>query len=390
MLIGQKIVVLGGGIGGLAAARALALKGAQVEVLERAAAISEVGAGLQISPNGLRVLDAIGLGDEVRAKAMRAQAVVLSDGLTGRDVLRMDLAARRPKQAFLLIHRADLIDVLAKGATEAGVKITLGADITAAQVSSQNAVLTAADGRQFDTRFVVGAGGLHSLLRQEINGHRAPFFTGQVAWRALVPAVGGEAAEARVRMGPKRHMVSYPLRGASLINIVAVEERPTWAEEGWSIPDDPANLRAAFKEFAADAQALLDRVEQVHIWGLHRHPVANQWHKGAAAILGDAAHPTLPFMAQGAVMALEDAWVLADCLGVAGLDEGPALYQARRRHRAAAVIEAANQNAKNYHHANPAVRFIGHTGLRLAGRIMPEQIIKRFDWIYDYDVTQND
>lgn len=390
MLIGQDILIVGGGVAGLAAARAMALKGAKVRVLEQAPEIAEVGAGLQVSPNGVAVMDALGLGEALRSVAMRSQAVVLADGLTGRDVLCMDLAKYRAGQDFLMVHRADLIAVLEEGAREVGVEIVTGAEVTAVHIEPERAAVTLADGRELATRLLVGAGGIHSLLRQKINGTRKPFFTGQVAWRAVVPSAGDAPIEVRVRMGPGRHMVSYPLRGGSVMNIVAVEERETWAEEGWHHEDDPANLRRAFEGFAWDAQALLGKVETVHLWGLFRHPVANQWHKGAAVILGDAAHPTLPFMAQGAVMALEDAWVLADCLSVAGMIEGPALYQARRRHRVEHVIEAANQNARNYHHANPIARFIGFNGLRAIDRLAPEMMLKKFDWIYDFDVTTAD
>jgi 2-polyprenyl-6-methoxyphenol hydroxylase-like FAD-dependent oxidoreductase len=388
MLIGQDITVLGGGIGGFAAAAALAMRGARVTVLEQAPEIDEVGAGLQISPNGVAVLDALGLGETARARAMASRAVVLADGLSGREVARMDLAALRPAKDFLLFHRADLLDILAEAARAAGVTVETGAKVTRVDVGPRSTLLEIEGQGSRDVGFVVGADGLHSHLRTALNGARKPFFTGQVAWRALVPAQGGEPVEARIWMGPGRHLVHYPLRGGTLINIVAVEERAGWADEGWHHRDDPGNLARAFAGFAAPVRALLDRVETVHIWGLHRHPVANQWHKGSAVILGDAAHPTLPFMAQGAVMALEDAWVLADSLAVSGLEEGPSLYQARRRHRVVNVIEAANDNARNYHYANPMVRRLGHTALRLLNRARPEALLARYDWIYDHDVTQ--
>ncbi|MBL6429591.1 MAG: FAD-dependent monooxygenase [Maritimibacter sp.] len=386
MLIGQDICIVGAGIGGLAAACALAMRGARVTVLEQADAVREVGAGIQVSPNGLSVLDALGVGDEVRARCPRSKAVHLLDGLTGRSVIRMDLERLRPDQDFRLVHRADLIDILLTRATGLGVVVETGKAVTAATIGHDDVTLTV-NGVDRDLPFVIGADGLHSVLRPVLTGKREPFFTGQVAWRALVPATGDEPMEARVFMGPGRHMVTYPLRDGSLINIVAVEERDGWADEGWHHPDDPDNLRRAFAMFADVPGALLARAETVNIWGLFRHPVANQWHKGPAVILGDAAHPTLPFMAQGAVMALEDAWVLADSLAVAGLDEGPALYQARRRHRAENVIEAANGNARNYHYANPVLRFLGHNALRFAGNLSPDSVLKRYDWIYDYDVT---
>lgn len=386
MLIGQDICIVGAGIGGLAAACALAMRGARVTVLEQAEAVRAVGAGIQISPNGLAVLDALGVGDDLRARCPRSQAVHLLDGLSGRSVIRMDLERLRPTQDFRLVHRADLIDILLTRAVELGVRLETGQHVTAASIGAVDATLTI-NGAARDVPFVIGADGLHSVLRPVLTGKREPFFTGQVAWRATVPALGGEPVEARVFMGPGRHLVTYPLRDGSLINIVAVEERTAWAEEGWHHQDDPDNLRCAFAMFSAEPRALLARAETANIWGLFRHPVAGQWHKGPAVLLGDAAHPTLPFMAQGAVMALEDAWVLADSLSVAGMDEGPALYQARRRHRVENVIEAANGNARNYHYANPVLRFLGHNALRVANSLSPDTVLKRYDWIYDYDVT---
>jgi salicylate hydroxylase len=295
----------------------------------------------------------------------------------------------KPDQTFLLFHRADLIDILLTRARELGVRVETGTRVTRVDIGHHSTLVEIEGQGARELGFAVGADGLHSLMRAELNGRREPFFTGQAAWRALVPSTGGEPVEARVFMGPRRHLVTYPLRGGAFVNIVAVEEREAWTAEGWFQRDDPANLRRAFARFAPDVQALLGRVEKVHVWGLHRHAVADQWHRGHAVILGDAAHPTLPFMAQGAVMALEDAWVLADSLAAQGLDTGPALYQARRRSRAARVIEAANRNARNYHYANPLARLIGYSGLRLVSALAPGLALGRFDWIYDHDVTRS-
>lgn len=388
MLIGQEITVIGAGIGGLAASIALAMRGARVTVLEQADGVSEVGAGIQVSPNGLIVLDALGVGRRMRHACLRSRAVSLFDGLTGRPVIRLDLATHRPDQDFLLVHRADIIAILLERAEEVGVTVETTRRVTGVEIGERVTLdLDGAGSREVG--FAIGADGLHSVMRTALNGRREAFFTGQVAWRAILPALGGEPQEARVFMGPGRHFVTYPLRDGSILNVVAVEERTAWADEGWHHEDDPANLQNAFAQFAAGPRRLLERVEKVNIWGLFRHPVADRWHKGPAVILGDAAHPTLPFMAQGAVMALEDAWVLADSLGVAGLEEGAALYQARRRTRAARVIEAANGNARNYHYANPLLRLTGHTALRVANRLAPQSVLSRYDWIYDYDVTQS-
>ncbi len=378
--------MIGAGIGGLAAALALAQRGARVRVLEQAPEIGEVGAGLQISPNGVVVLDALGLGEGARARAVASRAVRLIDGPSGREVARLDLSARD----FLLFHRADLQALLLEGARAAGVEIETGRKLIGVTLEGARPRLRFKGGaEEEEVGFVVGADGLHSQLRRAINPPEEPFFTGQVAWRALVEDDGSAPCEARVHMGPGRHLVAYPLRAGRLINIVAVEEREAWAAEGWFHRDDPANLRAAFAGFGPEIQALLERVQQVHVWGLHRHSVALEWHRGRAAILGDAAHPTLPFMAQGAVMALEDAWVLADSLAALGLEDGAALYQARRRPRAARVIEAANRNARNYHLRALPTRLAAHTGLRLLSRFAPARLLARYEWIYAYDVTRD-
>ncbi len=386
MLIGMQITVIGAGVAGLAVATALAHRGARVTVLERALAITEVGAGLQISPNGLSVLDALGLGDVLRSDGIRSTGVRLLDGLIGRDVLHLDLARHAAEQTFLLLHRADLIARLAEGARAAGVEIRLGAEVSEVTRTGQGHAVTV-DGTRETPDLLIGADGLHSKLRPVLNGERTPFFTGQVAWRAIVPAPPDAPPEAQVHMAPGCHVVTYPLRGGDQMNIVAVEERKEWAEEGWNLPGDPDAMRHRFRGLHGDLRALLDRVETPYLWGLFRHPVATDWQQGNAALIGDAAHPTLPFLAQGANLALEDAWVLADALSRAEMPEALALYQAMRRPRTVRAIETANANARNYHLRNPLVRRAAHTALRLGSRVAPRAPLKRFDWLYRFDVT---
>ena len=189
-------------------------------------------------------------------------------------------------------------------------------------------------------------------------------------------------------MGPGRHMVCYPLRGGERINIVAVQERRAWADEGWHHSDDPDNLRAAFAGFDGLANDILKRVDSVGLWGLFRHPVAANWYGEGAALLGDAAHPTLPFMAQGANMALEDAWVLAQSLD-RGADFAVALsdYQAQRRDRVVKVVGAASSNAWKYQLRFAPMRLAAHMALSLGGKMAPEKMVRQFDWIYRHDVT---
>lgn len=386
MLIGQQVTVVGGGIGGLAAALALAQRGAVVTVLEQAPKITEIGAGLQISPNGWRVLQALGLADALAATSPRSMAVHLRDFRRGARVFSMPLS--RPDQPWHLVHRADLVAVLHDAARAAGVTIRLGARVEAVEPGPSVTTLRLADGTVEAHGLTLAADGLHSPARAVLNPKSRPFFTGQVAWRCLVPVETETPPEAHVFMGPGRHLVRYPLRDGRLVNIVAVEERDDWAAEGWHHRDDPANLARAFVDFCPELRALLDRAQDVHLWGLFRHPVAPVWHQDRLALLGDAAHPTLPFLAQGANMALEDAWVLARCMSD-DPDTGAALarYQALRRPRTARIVQAATDNAAHYHLRPGPMRFAAHSALRLANRYAPHLVTRRFDWVHRHDVT---
>ncbi len=384
-LIGQSVTILGAGIAGLAAARALALRGAGVVVLEQAAGFEDVGAGIQISPNGAAVLRALGLGAALEAASLRALAVELRNGLSGALVTRLEVARLRPEQGYHFVHRADLIGLLAEGAREAGVEVRFGQKVTSVDLGGPRPVYEVS-GTRAEAGLLIGADGLHSAVRAALTGKVAPFFTHQVAWRAVIAGDGGPAV-AEVHMGPGRHLVSYPLRGGTLRNIVAVEERRDWAAEGWSHRDDPATLHAAFAAFGPRVRGWLDRVEDVHLWGLFRHKVAARWHAGGAVILGDAAHPMLPFLAQGASMALEDAWVLAECLAMADSPgAGLAAFQAARAPRCKRVVEAASLNARLYH-LSGLQRVVAHAGLNVVGRVAPSLPLRKFDWLYGMDVT---
>lgn len=387
MLIGRKITILGGGIGGLAAALALAQHGASVSLLEQTPAITEVGAGLQISPNGWRVLQALGVGPAIAATSLRSNAVRLRDFRQGAGVFAMPLT--RPDQPWYLVHRADLVASLAEAAQAAGVTFRLGVTVTGVTDGPDDTVIALADGTQERHDLVVAADGLHSPARKALNPKSRPFFTGQVAWRTIVESDTPLPAEAHVFMGPGRHLVRYPLRDGRLINIVAVEERDDWAAEGWHHRDDPARLARAFTDFCPEVTDMLAHARHVHLWGLFRHPVAPSWHGETLVLLGDAAHPTLPFLAQGANMALEDAYVLARCLA-----EDPdhamafARYEALRHPRCARIVQAATDNATNYHLRPGPLRFAAHSALRMASRFAPHLVHGKFAWVHGLDVTR--
>lgn len=386
MIRDRDIAVIGAGIAGLAAAAALCQRGAKVRVLEQAPAIREVGAGLQITPNGMAVLKALGLEKDCDARGQVAEAVELIDGETGALVTRIELASIAPEGAFRFFHRADLIDMLEGAARHAGAAIELGHRIESLTLGAQGPHLLAERGVE-PAGLVIGADGLHSRVRAALDQGGRPFFTGQVAWRATLPADGDIPSVARVYMGPGRHIVTYPLRGGTLRNIVAVEERKKWAEESWTLTDDPLALRIAFEGFIPEVRGWLDRIERPNLWGLFRHPVAERWYGHGAVLVGDAAHPTLPFLAQGANMALEDVWVLAAALARHHGAEALQHYQAARRDRARRIVAAATANARNYH-LSGVRRDLAHFGLRTLQRFAPGMVPNRFAWLYGHDVTR--
>lgn len=394
-LAGRDIAVVGAGIGGLAAAVALAQRHARVRVYEQAPALGEVGAGLQVAPNGVAVLEALGLRDAAERHASLPEAVELVDHRRGgRPVARVALgqaAVARYGRPYWHLHRADLLEVLRAGAAEAGVVLHLGTQVVALDQQAEAVTLALADGSDATAEIAIAADGVRSPVRVARFSPAPPRFTGHVAWRATVPA-GRAPAElarpaARVTMGPGRHLVTYPLRDRSLVNLVAVEERRAWTEEGWHAADDPANLRHAFAGWEGPAGALLAAVDRCWLWGLFDHAPLGRWADGRIALLGDACHPMLPFLAQGATMALEDAWVLADALDLAADPRaGLAAYEDARLGRATRVQRAAARSGRVYH-LGPALRGPVQAVLRGVTTVAPTLLAARFDWLFGRDVT---
>ncbi len=395
-LEGLRAAVIGGGVGGLAAALALAQRRAEVVVYEQAPALGEVGAGLQLGPNAVAVLEALGLRDAVEAKASLPEAIELREHARGGLLARLPLgaaAAARWGRPYWHVHRADLVEALAGGLVEAGVTLRAGARAVAIDDEGASVRIGFADGSEARADIAVAADGMRSATRSALFGGAAPAYAGVAAWRALVSAgrlpAGLLPRAACVFLGPGRHVVAYPVRRGALWNLVAVEERPEPAAEDWDVRDDPARMRRGFAGWCGAVSTLLAAADRPFLWGLYAHPPLPAWTKGRIALLGDACHPMLPFLAQGAAMALEDAWVLGAALAGAHGDAPAGLraYEDLRRDRATRVQAASAANRRIWHIATPGLREGLHLGLRLASAAAPGRLIGRYDWLYGANVV---
>ncbi len=340
----MRVALIGAGIGGLAAALALARRGVAVTVFEQAEALGEVGAGITISPNAGRVLDHLGLGAAVRARGVLPGTQHIRDLATGATIRTIardaDLEARHGAP-YRHLHRADLHALLV-AAVEAAApgSIRLGHRLVAASADGR---MRFGNGAEAEADIVVGADGVRSAVRDSLHATAPPHFTGQVAWRGLVPADAlppEVAAEPPgIFIGPGRLVLRYPVRGGALLNYAIFVETAAWQEESWSTPSTTAELLAHLETACASVRALVAATPPAWLfkWALFaREPLA-RWTAGRVTLLGDAAHAMLPFLGQGAATALEDALVLARALASFPPAEALARYEAARRERTAMV-----------------------------------------------------
>jgi salicylate hydroxylase len=361
-----------------------------VTLLEQAPALVEVGAGIQLSPNATRVLDRLGVLAAIQAAAFEPEAAEVREAASGRLLLRQPLGAHaraRWGAPYLHVHRADLQAVLLDAVrARPDCDLRLEAKVETAGPVRDGVAVTLADGRSIEADALVGCDGLHSVVRRALWGEERPRFTRQVAWRGLVEAArlppGLVPPVASVWTGPGRHFVHYYLRGGALVNFVGVVEESRPIGESWSREGDPAELAAAFAGWPAPVAAIVRAAERTWRWDLYDRPPAPVWSKGRISLLGDAAHPMLPFLAQGAAMAIEDAAALAEALqAYADVEAALRGYEARRRDRTARVQAAARRNAALFHLPAPLARgAFGAAGL--LDSLAPAHGARRFDWLY--------
>jgi salicylate hydroxylase len=387
----RTIIVAGAGIGGLTAALALIRAGFRVVVIEQAAQLEETGAGIQLSPNATGILINLGAGDYLKRRAVAPEAIRVMRAANAREIVRIPLgreAELRYGAPYWVIHRADLQAGLIEAleATSDFV-LRLGSKVEDYAVHAHGITVQARGGfASIDEHGIalVGADGLWSTLRVKLGDRTLPRFRSRTAWRALVPAdrVPPHAREGATALwlGPNAHLVHYPVKAGTMINLVAIvaDDRRV---KGWSADGRRADLVARFSGWHKDARALIAAAPMWQRWSLYDRPLPHPWGVGPVTLLGDAAHPMLPFLAQGGAMAIEDAAVLAACLA---RQEEPAvglrLYEGLRRRRVARAQRHGRRNGRAYHLKGPAA-FARDLALKVMGG---NRLLRRYDWLYDW------
>ena len=381
----KQIVVIGAGIGGLTTALCLKHFGINASVYERSNGVTKAGAGIQLSPNANRVFSHIGLFDEVSALSRRCKGVRVFDYKSNSQLAIFDYVKFKRDAAFLFCHRALLVSILYEACKKSKIPIHFDKKLE----KIENGKVIFSDGNVHSADIIIGADGLHSNVRKAVLGEETPVFTRQIAWRSIVPNSINQDDFSHVTLAPKRHLVSYPINDGSQLNLVLIKEQNEWQPDGWKHPEDPKVVKENFKDFSDEASKIIASIESVYKWGLFKYPMKKNWYNDRVILVGDAAHPTLPFLAQGAAMAIEDSFVIAS-----KISKFPKLsfafneFQRERLPRVRRIVSASAKNARTFHLSNVMSRLVLHFFLRLITKFLPHLLVKRFDWIYDHNVTK--
>jgi 2-polyprenyl-6-methoxyphenol hydroxylase-like FAD-dependent oxidoreductase len=383
----RSAIVVGGGIGGLAAALALARKGVAVRLFEQAGEFKEIGAGIQLGPNVFRMFECLGITDEINKLAVFPENLLMLDSVTGQEVTRISLGSEflaKFKYPYAVIHRADLHRVLlAANQREELIELRPATRIEAVEERSDSIVVRTDKGERHSADALIGADGLWSTIRPVIVNDGKPVVSGHIAYRAVLPTA--EMPE-RLRWqsmtlwaGDKVHLVHYPLRGGDLFNLVAVFHSNRY-EEGWDTFGDADELHQRFAGTCAEVRTLLGKIESWRMWVLCDRQPVKEWSRGRMTLLGDAAHPMLQYLAQGACMAIEDAVCLADSVEEAQGDFAAAFlaYQSARYLRTGRVQVMARVYGEVFHTAG-VVRELRN--MMLAGRAQADAL-NSMEWLY--------
>ncbi|WP_093220627.1 MULTISPECIES: FAD-dependent monooxygenase [unclassified Variovorax] len=396
----QKILIAGAGLGGLTAALALIRRGHEVHVFEQAQALGEVGAGLQLSANATRIFADLGVAQALRERASEPAGKEVRLWNTGQTWKLFDLGAESIAQyghPYYTMYRPDLHQVLVDAVTSAQPgAIVLGARCegfeSTSTGTSTGVALQLAGGRRIEGDLLVGADGVHSRIRAQLFGGDAPAFSGCLAWRGVIPA---QRLPERLRrpvatnwIGPGGHVIHYPLRRGELVNFVGIVERGDWTQESWTTAGTVAECAGDFAGWHEDVQTLIRSIETPYKWALMQREPMNRWSVGRVTLLGDACHPTLPFLAQGAAMAIEDGAMLARCIdaGAADVERALVRYEQARTERTSRIVRGSSENARRFH--NPALASAEGAVAYVDKEWSEARIRERYDWLFDYKVDQ--
>jgi salicylate hydroxylase len=391
-----RILIAGAGIGGLTAALSLLRRGYDVQVCEQAAELREVGAGLQLSPNGLRALYQLGLGDALQALASEPEGKEIRLWSTGQTWKLFDLGKTSVADygyPYFMLYRPDLHKVLidAVRAIKANA-ITLGAQCTGFEQTADGVTLKLGDGRELLGDILIGADGVHSRIRSQMFGADHPIFSGCLAWRGVIPM---ERLPQHMRravgtnwVGPGAHVIHYPLHGGKLMNFVGIVERDDWQVESWTQKGTHEECRADFTAWHEDVHEMISHIDVPYKWALMARPPLTQWSVGRVTLLGDACHPTLPFLAQGAVMAVEDGYLVGRC--IEQYEDNPeralARYEQTRIERTTSIVLRSTENGKRFH--NPALASPEGAAAYVDREWAEDKVRERYEWLFRYNVDE--
>jgi salicylate hydroxylase len=383
--------IIGGGMGGLALAGTLAQRKVECHLFERTPAFGEVGAGIQMTPNAVKVIRQLGLWDDLHKVSFLPQSIVGRNWRTGSETFRTPLLDECPRlygAEFFHVHRADLHRVLLSLLPSNAA--TLSAQCVSVKQTDECAIAEFSDGSEFEADLIVGADGIQSTVRKSLFGDGVPRFTGNMCWRTVIPFDEPQwdlvSPDSSFWLGPKGHVVTYYVSAGRAVNVVAIREADAWVEESWNVRSSREELLAGYPNWHPKVLRLFSMAENVFKWGLFDRDPMSSWSSGRITLLGDAAHPMLPFLSQGAAMAIEDGYVLGSVLAQ---DPNPAnafsKYEALRLPRTSRVQLESRKRGETYHIASPLKRMYRDVLYRIKQTLNPHSGGLQADWVYSYD-----